>query len=522
MADIKLGFTIYLLKPDQVAAFEADIKPGRDVRPLAEPLDGEFIPLPSVIGEPAWVGVVRGALQNSAGLALTSQSPAGLLIVRRGPNTFVLSFGHAWQKLENRWLQIDFGLRVALNTIPRDKLIGVRAEQVFAKWHIASERAPRASFVDEFGVEFERDLVGSLEGLSSHKILGKTVRGGTSLRVQVPFTKLGQVLDKAAALFRSTHYKKGWPEVGNVSPVTDPALITTLDAHLDAHLTAEQVAQKVVLFTPAERREADSQLAESYVYGRMSKNPAIRPFLRIEGWLTHLQEHGQAPSVEIAKNTRVHLLDEHKEAFTTYSVYDCFGYELTYGGIPYVLSSGTWHQVVPEFLTRVNGYVNDIDKPPIALPAWNGAEHEGEYNTRCGDLPGFLHFDTADVLFGGGSSRFEFCDFLHQKSRSLFFAKVGARSSGMSHLVEQVRRTAELLFNVDGSYRAELAKVFKKYHPHTDRNWLKARPNNADWNLCLVSLGRPAKTLPFFAKCALYRLHKGLTERGHLVYFGSV
>jgi uncharacterized protein (TIGR04141 family) len=191
VAETKIGLTIYLLKPDQVAAFEADIKTGRDVRALAEPLDGEFIALPSAVGEPVWVGVVRGVLQNSAGLALTSQSPAGLLVIRRGPNTFVLSFGHAWQKLENRWLQIDFGLRVALNTIPRDKLIGVRVEQVFAKWHIASERAPRASFVDEFGVEFDRDLVGSLEGLSSHKILGKTVRGRTSLRVQVPFAKLG-------------------------------------------------------------------------------------------------------------------------------------------------------------------------------------------------------------------------------------------------------------------------------------------------------------------------------------------
>jgi uncharacterized protein (TIGR04141 family) len=75
----------------------------------------------------------------------------------------------------------------------------------------------------------------------------------------------------------------------------------------------------------------------------------------------------------------------------------------------------------------------------------------------------------------------------------------------MSHLVEQVRRTAELLFNVDGAYyREELAKVFKKYHPKTDVSWLKSRPNNADWHLCMISLGRAAKTLPFFAKCALY------------------
>ena len=91
MGDATIGLTIYLLKPDKVEAFENELKSGRDVRPLAEPLDGEFIPLPSAVGEPSWVGVIRRALQNSDGLALTSQSQAGLLVIRRGSNTFALS-----------------------------------------------------------------------------------------------------------------------------------------------------------------------------------------------------------------------------------------------------------------------------------------------------------------------------------------------------------------------------------------------------------------------------------------------
>jgi hypothetical protein len=35
VVDTKIGLTIYLLKPDKVAAFEGELKPGRDVRPLA-------------------------------------------------------------------------------------------------------------------------------------------------------------------------------------------------------------------------------------------------------------------------------------------------------------------------------------------------------------------------------------------------------------------------------------------------------------------------------------------------------
>ena len=56
MVDTKIGLTIYLLKPDKVAALEGELKPGRDVRPLAPPLDGEFISFPSAIGEPLWLG----------------------------------------------------------------------------------------------------------------------------------------------------------------------------------------------------------------------------------------------------------------------------------------------------------------------------------------------------------------------------------------------------------------------------------------------------------------------------------
>lgn len=127
MADAKIGLTIHLLKPDKVASFDSALKkPGQDIRPLAAPLDGEFIALPSAPGEPPWVDVVRSALQNSGGLTLDSQSPAGLLVVRRDGNTFVLSFGHAGQKLEEQWLEPDYGLRVALNAIPRNKLIEIR------------------------------------------------------------------------------------------------------------------------------------------------------------------------------------------------------------------------------------------------------------------------------------------------------------------------------------------------------------------------------------------------------------
>ncbi|HEV2379016.1 MAG TPA: TIGR04141 family sporadically distributed protein [Terriglobia bacterium] len=521
MEEAKTRLTIYLIRPDQVGAFEEEHKkPGGDIRALVD-LDGEFLPFPSAASEPPWVAVIRSALKDPTELALTGQSPAGLLVVRRQANTFVMSFGHAWQKLKEQWLEPDFGLRVALNAIAPNKLIEIRAEQVFALWHVASERAPRASFVDQFGVEFDRDLLASLEGIPSDKLFGDHIRGGTNLRLDLPFSKLPDILDQAATLFQSPAYKARWPEVGNVSPVKDSQLIEKLEAQLDTEFVSGQAQARLVLFTPAQRRDEESQLAHYYVFGRMLKNPSTAPYLMPGSWMGLLAEKGLKPSVETAKSSRIHLLDEAKEKIKDYSVFDCLCYELPFEGRAYILSSGVWYEVAADFQKRVNQGLAKIPQPNVALFPWDGIETEGKYN--LGYAAGaFLHFDSADVIFGGGASRFEFCDFLHQESKTLFFAKIASKSSGMSHLVEQVRRTAELLFSSDQAYRKALKKVYKKYHPAVDVGWLDSRPRNGDWNLCMVSLGRAANKLPFFAKCALWRTYRDLTERGHVISFVAV
>lgn len=91
--------SIYLLKQDRVSAFEKDLHVNAQTAlPIAPPLDGYVLPLPVSQTVPQWVGVLNSVLQDSTALALTGASPAALMVVRRGPETIVLTFGHAWMK----------------------------------------------------------------------------------------------------------------------------------------------------------------------------------------------------------------------------------------------------------------------------------------------------------------------------------------------------------------------------------------------------------------------------------------
>jgi uncharacterized protein (TIGR04141 family) len=517
--DQKLNLTFFLLKSSQVAEVEKAFK--TNSIPLTPPLDGFFTPMASAPSEPRWLGAVQSIIQTNIQVKLLGQSPAGVLIVRRGTNTFAVTFGHAWQQLKSEWLEIDFGRRVALNSIPRDQVVEIKAEQVFAQWHVADERAPRASSVDEFGVEFDRDLVGVVGGVpekSLVKTFGKSIRGGTSLKVNIPFNTLEAVLDKAGTQFGSNAYKKVWPEIDTIMPVTDHTLVDQLESQLDADLLAGKAQNKIVLFIPTRRDEGNSS-TESYVFGRQSKYPFHTPYLTVDSWLSYSQKQNLKVSVEEAKNTPIHLLDESKAEFQTYSVFQCLGYEVSLNAQPYILSSGIWYEVVASFLKKVNDTAKNIPLPKANVVMWNPGEKEKDYNIRCSQKKGFLFFDAKNVMYGGGQSKFEFCDFLDPKTKTLFFAKIATQSSGISHLVEQVRRTAELLFSTDGEYRSKLSDVFKKVHPTADRKWLQARPDNHEWKLCMVSLGKDALKLPFFARSGVVRAYNDLTRRGHSVSF---
>jgi uncharacterized protein (TIGR04141 family) len=126
------------------------------------------------------------------------------------------------------------------------------------------------------------------------------------------------------------------------------------------------------------------------------------------------------------------------------------------------------------------------------------------------------------LWYGCGQSQFEFCDLPHLKSKTLYFAKIPAKSSGMSHLAEQVRRTTDLFFSPDDEYRKELRRLTKVQHKGLPVEWLETRPRQGDWNICLVSLGKTAAQLPFFARCGLYTLNRTLRKAGHKVRFLKV
>jgi len=524
---VRLGVSVYLLKKSKTAEAQKQLEDASDtVYPLVDSIPGAaFIALPADAEPPRWLRPVSTLLADGAAPELEGQSPGALLWVPHGDKTFVFTFGYGHSKVKEEWVEPDFGKIVALAVVPQGQVREMRAEQVFAKRHIASERAPRASAMYEFGFEPDRDLVAAVEGVPESKYwpaFGRKVRGGVSFKFDLEIAKLVETLDQIAERFDSNDHRHRWPHANNLVSVRDDEKIAQLDALLNGILTGAHPAASISLAAPGER-SGEGIYPQHFVIGRLNKGAATSPYLMFGSWQKHVESKGELIGLAAAKSTPVHLLDEEKNEIGLCSMYECMGVEVSLNGAAHVLSSGSWYSPDRKFIASTNKTLAGLGVPPFALKAWNTTDHEGPYNEDAASAdPDLWLFDKELVSFGGGASRFEFCDIMHLPTKTLYFVKHPVGSAGVSHLCEQVRRTAETFFDTDPDYRQKLADRVVAVGKGWDTSWLATRPKQHEWNLCLVLMGKQVTALPFFAKCGIARLLGELQKRGFDVSFQAV
>lgn len=526
-SETRLDVSIYLLKAAQASVAESELFSQINSPQLLKNdiPGGKFIVLSMDATPPKWAVHMETLLTDGNTLDVLAQTAGGALLIPRGKKVFVFTFGYAHTKLKDEWLEPDFGKKTALSIIPQGQVVEVRAEQVFARWHISSERAPRASAVRNFSFEPDRDLVAAVEGVPSPKylsLLGGKLRGGTSLKFGIYLTKLLETLDVIAERFDSGDYKITWPQVDNLVVVRDETHVKTLDAELDKVLTGSKPQVRISLAAPA-LRSGDKPYPHHYSIGRMRKSPVTAPYLSFSSWESHLKKISKPLGLDASLETTVHLLDEHKDEIESCTMYQCFGTEVNLNGLPYVLASGVWYEAKHKFVSETNHLINKLGSPPHLLSAWNQVDDEGTYNEGAAihDTTLWL-FDKKLVHFGGGKSKFEFCDLMHIKTKTLYFVKQPSGSASVSHLCEQLRRTVENFFSMDAEFRIKLANRITSLDKTKDTTWLGSRPHRHEWNLCLVSMGKPATQFPFFAKCGVARLVRELEQGGFNISFQAV
>jgi len=521
--------SLYLIHPKKIAEFDTlfsdEIK-----KPIAPNLDleGYVVTFNDDPQSPQWASAIE--YLSGPDEDLLSQRPGALIFIKHKGNGYIISFGAGWFKIKITWYVLNFGKLIAMNSIPFDQLSGLKLEQVLATWHQSSEKSPLPTSARQFGMEADRDLVHGIEGKPAPKylgIFGSKIIGTDSLHFSINFHNIKTILDNAIERFNSTDYKNIWPEFDYISAVSTEDEIKELEDALDTFMSVPAQLNSLIFVCPL-LKKADLPTPSSYWIGRkpIAKNGAtapISPYLYVADWLHVLAKINLPATCKNAKDVPVHIYDENGEEIHTSWVYSCICFETSINGKTYFLSGGYWYGASNKFVTEIQTQLKRIKKGSLGqLKKWNGTDKEAVYNKGC-VIPNSLYlFDVKLIMFGGGSSKFEFCDLFDAKTNTLYFVKKVTGSSQFSHLAEQIRRTVELVFSSDDAFRVELVKKITAIYPQMNLAWVSTRPKNDALKLSIVSMGRDFNDYPFFAKSSLVKLTKELETKGHTVEFVAV
>jgi uncharacterized protein (TIGR04141 family) len=162
-----------------------------------------------------------------------------------------------------------------------------------------------------------------------------------------------------------------------------------------------------------------------------------------------------------------------------------------------------------------------VDRVDLNLPEYDDDAEEA-YNRRVADAnpQRLILMDKKLLSFGGGTSKFEFCDLI-SSDRDMIHVKRYAGSSVLSHLFNQGVAAAEL-YASDATFRQLIDKHLPENLKLGD---VVPRPNTSAYRVVYAMISSQSGgnlTLPFFSRLSLRQAVRTLRAYGYQVAIAKI
>jgi uncharacterized protein (TIGR04141 family) len=505
------NFEDTLEEPDKLQSF--DLMQGF-------PFEGRLYLAKPIIGSPPWLEFVQTGIEDTI-RRLTNRSNAAILFIRSVHHIFAITFGFGRHQLRENVLIPDFGIRTALNSVEHSSLRSMDSLTIEDQTRITRSQVSRASSIHAFGLDVGRDILRAVTGKPRSDVPLYSISGSEttlSIGVRSDFNNLGQVCANLLRLYQSRTYLEHFSWIDNVSRVRDADLITRLDNDLLNDLESSDHARAYL--SPPELIDWEDIRGFNYTHNRTT----IESEMKLTSYLRN--KHHASPTIEDLQSDKVFIfgLDDDK-AIDQWPLYKCIVYETSFRKNTYVLTSGTWYEIDPEFARRIQRKLTAIQPSDIQLPAATThaghTEAEGDYNKRVAKSTRTLALmDKRLAACASAGSSIEFCD-LFSTSRHIIHVKhYKGGSSALSHLFAQARVSAEALVS-DDQFRNEVRNHLSDVGSRWPGLIPVQRPEASEYKIVIAIIGLPggrlSPHLPFFSQINLLRTYESLTSLGFQV-----
>ncbi|ODT73116.1 MAG: hypothetical protein ABS75_00015 [Pelagibacterium sp. SCN 63-23] len=432
-------------------------------------------------------GQAAALLFIRAELAATADQPAE-------QRWLALCFGMGFQELRPEALESQFGLKVALNRLGRERIKSIDTRRPEDATIQTRSQSSRTGEIFDFGIETNRTILQAITGKSQAEDFGGTLTGSDGLKISCE-THYGEIDAKALQIltsFNDTAYEEHFPWYGKITPIKDRTRIEGLQATLLQRLVNGELDG--IHLSPPEI--VDFQTIDRFKFSGSPRNDE-QDELRLSDYLALFGED-RPLTLEHLQSDKVRVAAEDGPFHDRWPVLKCISAEVYVDDVLHILAAGDWYSVRADFVGEINQSVADIPAVELGLPSYNAGEAEGAFNLRAveGRDDVFL-YDKNLVNFEGERGRVEFCDLL-TNGRHIVHVKRRSRSSTLSHLFLQGHVSAEAFLDYP-PLRAQIREAM----PAIVGLIPEERPNPSDYQVVFTFLHEGNATLPFFSKVAL-------------------
>jgi uncharacterized protein (TIGR04141 family) len=490
--------TIRLLKLE-VRAPEDALAVNLNKIPLKPDFDfsGAVFSKPSHANSPKWLNFVNEGATSKI-IDLRNSQASALLIIKVSKRYFAISFGSAWQWLDESKMERRFGLIAALNCISDEKIKTVDAQQIDSLARSTRSQISHSSEISSFGLDITRDLMKAVSGRPSSRSVGTNVTGSDALRIscKIEFSELGSKCAQLLKLSRKETYKEKYSWIDNIEPVKSNAEKASLDSLLVNKINSRDV-DRLYLSAP---RIRDLQADDGYKFYFDDDSEDPRYDLEIDDLIEGISD--KLPiEISFLKKKKIDVYAGGADAAVdSFSIYSAIVFETPINNKLYCLIDGEWYKVSEQHVEEVNRQLQSIDKSPISLPDASANEKEGDYNARASGAINALCLDKKLIVYGGARSKIEICDIL-TKQRDFIHVKRSAGSNVLSHLFNQGVVSGQLL--LEPPFRALCKSIAEQGYRAIFADDFAAEKTKVTYAIISKAAEKLPNNLPFFSKQTL-------------------
>ncbi|WP_405121410.1 DUF6119 family protein [Pseudomonas petroselini] len=417
---------------------------------------------------PEWLNLLE-TYTSDLPVNLSASGAGAVLFIKVKSRWFALTFGYAHIVLEDEAFVHQFGLKVALNAVPRGSLLTLDTATPDAVTFQKRVQASDFSDISEFGIDTVRDLARVAGGKPSDRTFGKFVAGKDMLHL-VDSLGPNEFYDKCEAIllmYNSKAYQKDYEWFDNVKIVDSTITLKELDDSLFNEIQRIRGAATDSTLHMSPPEILDYVEGNALHFNGFGSRRTEFTKLSIVEYAQELERLNCTHSIEEIKQLhRITSTTQNNTTFdTSWKTYDCFNWEtsLTSDGkkqTHYVIFSGKWYTISKLFKDKVESHFARIT--PHSIIGSTTCRNEEQLIAHIEKTrPDLIKLDRSKLNPKGvNNASLEPCDF-YSRHKYFIHLKDGGSSGPISHLWSQGVVSAES-FVSDLEFRKKLRAELKK------------------------------------------------------------